>query len=376
MAVTLKASKIGLEKVELARKEKGWSAQEPRWWMEANSSESTLKRFRQGISIDRDTFIALCKVVEVNWKEIVDSSFLKESEFAQADKADFSSILDREKYYNKFIGRQSELEEIYQYLESKEPHKIVSIVGIGGLGKTALTHQIALRTYQAKLFNKIIWIRAKIYQYQTESLGTRKSLRESRLTIEDALKEMGNQLKLAPYLFENKDILKEEISKVLHTIPHLLIIDGLEDTVSPSKLAGEFRNCLGKSCLLLTSRQLTNNEIKVYKLSKFDRTTSEEFIKTIAEEKYFYSQNPIKKASKEQIDSILKITDGMALAMKLLVSQAKILPLDRIIQRLKNISEEQNLYNYLFEDSWLQLQQEKAINTQKLLVYLGFAEKM
>jgi hypothetical protein len=72
MAITLKASKEGLEKVDIARKKKGWRANAAAWYMTANTTEATLKRFRRGMAIQQDSFIALCEAVGVNWEEVAD----------------------------------------------------------------------------------------------------------------------------------------------------------------------------------------------------------------------------------------------------------------------------------------------------------------
>ena len=75
MAISLKASKQGLEIVDEKRKKKGWKATAVAWYTAANTSEATLKRFRGRTPIDRDVFIAICKAVGIeNWEEIIDKT--------------------------------------------------------------------------------------------------------------------------------------------------------------------------------------------------------------------------------------------------------------------------------------------------------------
>lgn len=76
MAVTLRASKAGLRIVDIVRRCKGWKATAPIWCDAANTSQATLRRFRQGKPIQEDTFIGICKAVGVDWEEIVDISNL------------------------------------------------------------------------------------------------------------------------------------------------------------------------------------------------------------------------------------------------------------------------------------------------------------
>jgi hypothetical protein len=75
MAISLRASKQGLEIVDAKRKKKDWGATAVAWYSAANTSVATLKRFRRGIPIDRDVFIAICKAVGIeNWEEIIDKT--------------------------------------------------------------------------------------------------------------------------------------------------------------------------------------------------------------------------------------------------------------------------------------------------------------
>ena len=76
MAVTVRASKAGLIIVDRARLRKGWKATAPIWCDAAYTSQATLRRFRQGKPIQKDVFIAICKAVGVNWRDIVDRSDL------------------------------------------------------------------------------------------------------------------------------------------------------------------------------------------------------------------------------------------------------------------------------------------------------------
>ena len=81
MAATLRASKQGLEIVDLARKKKGWATTAVSWCEAARTSVATLKRFRRGIPIDRDVFVAICKAVGIeNWEEIFDDSLQPQSD--------------------------------------------------------------------------------------------------------------------------------------------------------------------------------------------------------------------------------------------------------------------------------------------------------
>jgi hypothetical protein len=74
MAATLKASVEGLERVDKARRKKGWAKTEPAWADQAHTSGATLKRFWAGIAIQSEAFRDICGAVGIDdWESLIDS---------------------------------------------------------------------------------------------------------------------------------------------------------------------------------------------------------------------------------------------------------------------------------------------------------------
>ncbi len=133
MAATLRASKQGLELVDQARRKKGWTATAKSWYDAAQTSVATLKRFRQGLSIDRDVFVAICKAVGIeDWEAIVDNS-----------PAQPTTSLVLCSAYNEetWVGREQLIDQLSQKL--KRQCRVLIVTGITGLGKTALAERLA-----------------------------------------------------------------------------------------------------------------------------------------------------------------------------------------------------------------------------------------
>ncbi len=150
MAISLRASKQGLEIVEAKRKNKGWGATAVAWYSAANTSEATLKRFRRGIPIDRDVFIAICKAVGIdNWEEIIDNTSKEQQQKRAVKSLEERSLveLNNKGYYLPLeqrdsrqellpVGREKDIEYLSQLVNSG--NKVIIIQGIGGVGKTTL----------------------------------------------------------------------------------------------------------------------------------------------------------------------------------------------------------------------------------------------
>ncbi len=132
MGATLRASEKGLEIVDRARKNKGWSKQERAWYELAYVSLATLKRFWQRKNITRDYFIAICQIVGIDrWETIVDSNPQNKD-----IKADFY-------VYDEFwVGREKLVRDLSEKLS--DSCRLLILLGITGIGKTALAERLAV----------------------------------------------------------------------------------------------------------------------------------------------------------------------------------------------------------------------------------------
>lgn len=131
MAVSLKASKEGLEIVDRERRKKGWQATAVAWYSAAKTSEATLKRFRRKMPIQQDVFVAICQAVGIeNWEEIVDNTPTMQT----------ASYMDFSVYDDAWVGRDSQIQQLSSHINSS--CRVLLLVGITGIGKTALAEKL------------------------------------------------------------------------------------------------------------------------------------------------------------------------------------------------------------------------------------------
>lgn|GEM_PF-4429786 len=67
---SIAASAQGLELVDQKRLQKGWNRTAQIWCSQAFTTRSTLNRFWAGKPIRRETFIAICAAVGVDWQMV------------------------------------------------------------------------------------------------------------------------------------------------------------------------------------------------------------------------------------------------------------------------------------------------------------------
>ena len=125
---TLKASEEGLVKINQARRERGWTIEDPRWLVEASQkldpdrtwtiagpyadglSLPTWRRFLRGRElIKANAFRAFCTVLQLNWEEIVE---LPPPENPQPPNLDIDSVVQeiRQKCHSKIQQLYSKMQ--------------------------------------------------------------------------------------------------------------------------------------------------------------------------------------------------------------------------------------------------------------------------
>ncbi|NEP14219.1 MAG: hypothetical protein F6K14_29300 [Symploca sp. SIO2C1] len=154
MTDSLKASTEGLTIIDRARKRHGWTKTSTAcWWQDAHTSRATLRRFWRGERIQKEAFIAICQAVGISdWEAIAEPSENLTANLPELDSPliDWDEAPDLEYFY----GRTEELSQLEQWITT-DNCKLVLIVGMGGIGKTALA--LALNDRIQSEFECIIW---------------------------------------------------------------------------------------------------------------------------------------------------------------------------------------------------------------------------
>ncbi|MCL1468074.1 XRE family transcriptional regulator [Argonema galeatum] len=223
---TLRASKQGLTKIKQAREKKGWPVAD-RNWLEAASlclgvnwektgylaegiSEGTWSRFLAGKrSINASAFQAYSAVLGLNWEEVVNG----------IQGQDWGDAPDLPSFY----GRAEELAKLKQWIV-KDKCRLVAILGMGGIGKTALAVRSAEDIQNE--FEYLIW----------RSLRASPPVEE---VLADLIRFFSNDKKTA--LTDNTDKMVKQLIDYLRQHRCLVVLDEMQAILSSGKLAGHYR---------------------------------------------------------------------------------------------------------------------------------------
>jgi WD40 repeat protein/DNA-binding Xre family transcriptional regulator len=236
---------------------------------DAGLARATVSNFLRGKPVDRATFVELCQRLSLNPEDIADFSMVEAlvpqrevkeaitlptasllsplgSQF-QTPVIDWGEALD----VSLFYGRAAELAKLEQWL-CHDRCRLVMLLGMGGIGKTALSVRLAEQLQDE--FEFVIW----------RSLRNAPSVQE---LLTDLLSVLSRQRQLdLPDSFSGK---LYQLLDSLRTHRCLLVLDNLESILVADGRAGAYRDgyavygqlleTIGQSrhqsCLVFTSRE-------------------------------------------------------------------------------------------------------------------------
>lgn len=255
--------------------------------------------------------------------------------------------------YQVLFGVEEQIDRIASLLESKQGQNLVSVEGIGGIGKTAVTRAVANRLAEDSHLDFIAWISAR--QQRLSPTGALVTESDPVRSLDDIVMRLSQQLgqeQLAGLDVSEKLV---RLQKTLQEVAGLVVIDNLETlseltTILPAlaPLAGE------NTRFLLTSRHTVRQfpYVQTYVLPELTPGASKSLV--LSELKRLGSNLNI---SDDHIQRIYVKTGGLPLALKLVAAQMALLPLERILQDLDDarFASTEEMYAFIYYRTWQKL---------------------
>jgi hypothetical protein len=247
--------------------------------------------------------------------------------------------------YSRLIG----LDEAHSLLLSKllEPKSpwTIAIVGLGGIGKTALADAITRHALRQFHFDHVIWLRA-----EAQTMSGRSH--SAQLTFDNLIADFIDRLWPESVGFAPEKGL-EQVRRLLKNQRALIVIDNLESETDTAFLMARLNDLADPSKFLLTSRTRPTSETAIFSYS-LEELSLEEATDLLHHHAREIGVTELAEANQAEIRGIYDKTGGNPLALKLVASLLDVLPLPQILLGLTQSRSGpiEELYRHIYWQTW------------------------
>jgi hypothetical protein len=252
--------------------------------------------------------------------------------------------------YTLLLGVQDVLDYLLRCLNRTDGDWMISVDGMGGLGKTALVREAAARVADTDRFADVAWLTIKPECYMVHDSGPQ---RQHALTCDQVLDGIGDQLgglDLGPVPLTAK---RERVGSLLQARPYLVVVDNLEMVTEYEGVLDSLRELSNPSKFLFTSRCRMALDAYPWTVLPLVELPEQHSLALIRGEGRLRGLHEVAHASDDALRAILAVTGGNPLAIKLVVGQLVILPLNRVLSALADARPSTDaFYDYVYAASW------------------------
>lgn len=254
--------------------------------------------------------------------------------------------------YAQLVGINGPRAELTGLLRRPDGPRLISVEGLGGIGKTALARAVAFDLAGGSEFDGLAWISAR-QTWLTES-GTIESTTEAATTLADITSRLAEQLGLAALVGLGTDEKLARIADFLANARHLIVIDNLESVHDVAALLPALVTLAAQARILLTSRQAVTGYPLVYRrpVEPLSLADSRALIEAELDRHRLNMQ-----LDPHDMRRLFDVVGGMPLALKLVAAQLGRRPLPVLLDDLRQVRRRapESLYTYIYRRAWLDL---------------------
>ncbi len=258
----------------------------------------------------------------------------------------------------RLFGVASLIERVSNLLTAPDGPPLLTIDGLGGIGKTTLAQAVADRLTASDTFADILWVSARqepgFLEEGARMVERKTSPTRPALTFEDLLSRLAGQIGREDLIACQPEEREEALRAVFQTRPHLVVVDNLETMTDYRAIAPRLRPLTGPSRFLITSRHSLREYPFVYTLSipPLSRADSRALLRHELDR-----LGRRGNISDQALDDIFGVVGGLPLALKLIAAQLGRLPLSHILDNLQaaHSSTTEALYTFIYRHTWMLL---------------------
>ncbi len=275
--------------------------------------------------------------------------------------------------YDRLFGVAPLTDQLRHLLTTPTQPWLVSIEGMGGIGKTALADAVMRQAIAQHDFTGYGWVSARQQRFQLS--GAIHPLPEPTLTADQLIEQLADQLLTTtasglrlPTVAGEATLAR--LTAHLKQTPHLIVIDNLETVTDLEALLPTLQRLMNPTKFLLTSRTGIYSETATYPFP-IPELSEADALALVRHEAQLRNQGELAAAPTTVLQPIYATVGGNPLALRLIVGQTRIHTLDLILADLKAARGQAvtELYSYLYRYAWDHLDD----RSRRALIAMPFA---
>lgn len=286
---------------------------------------------------------AIASLAEIIWEQ---EAVLRRERLSRIEtRLDVSS-------HGQLFGVGEKLAEIQAKLKSPEAHWLITLEGLGGIGKTSLAAAIIRQLALTDHFEEIGWVTARRQRFILP--GDIHSLpHQPQLTVSELVEQLIEQFGLTSLKRETESQQQIGLKQLFKEKPCLVVVDNLDTVKDAYTLALQLRNWVTPTKFLITTRQPVRgiDGLLAITVQELGRDDIAQLIQHEADIKGLYTLTQLTEA---ELDQIYSLTGGNPLAVKLLIGQLETLTLSDVLHNFKTQQGKpiQTLLTYIYDQAW------------------------
>ncbi|HOU14685.1 MAG TPA: NB-ARC domain-containing protein [Anaerolineae bacterium] len=251
--------------------------------------------------------------------------------------------------YAQLFGVEPLSAHLTALLTQENGPALISIEGIGGIGKTTLAQATAHHLIGQTELGGVAWISAR--HERLDERGALVTLDNPVRSLADIVARLARQLgqeHLAGLSTQEK---LARLKPLLDHKPHLIVVDNLETLADSEQLLPALRPLAGTSRFLFTSRHTLQHFPYVHCLPVPELSFAHSQALIASELERRGNRSALADASMRQIYNAI---GGLPLALKLVAAQMRCLPLAHILASLARPTDRHTeaVYTYIYWRTW------------------------
>lgn len=253
--------------------------------------------------------------------------------------------------YLRLFGVDTQRDKLLDVLLADGPPWIVSVDGMGGIGKTSLANATIREAIRQRLDGEVAWVSAR--QQRFELGGQVRQVDRPALTVASLLESLTVQLLPGMPPFTSSEKAMNALRAAFEKRPTLIVVDNLETVTDVENLLPVLHHLAGPAKFLLTSRHSMFGQAGVFHL-RVPELGEPDALSLVRLEADQRNLPELATASDADLHPIYQTVGGNPLALRLVVGQTHVHSLASILGDLRAASgtSVENLYTFIYRWAW------------------------